>query len=118
MPTACDPIIRQVLRDESITRGLGDIEGRMLMEWLADWTVLFADAARSDDEAWRMTNRLCRRARAINKFVQMWQNPATRNGAGQLAAVERFRWPLPPGPIPTVRLMEQILNWENRFPDE
>ena len=37
MPTeCCDPMIRHVLRDEAITRGLGDIEARMLMEWLAN----------------------------------------------------------------------------------
>jgi hypothetical protein len=118
MPAACDPILRHVLRDESITRGLGDVEGRMLIEWLADWTQLFADAARNDADAWTMTNRLCRRAKAINRFVQLWQNPTTRNGAGQLAASERFGWPLPRGPISPTKLMEHILNWENRFPDE
>ena len=38
MPTQCDVLIRHVLRDEALTRGLGDIEARMLAEWVADWT--------------------------------------------------------------------------------
>jgi hypothetical protein len=117
MPAACEPILRQILRDESITRGLGDIEGRMLIEWVVDWAELFADAANSDFEIQKITSKLCRRAKAINRFVQLWQNPNTRNGAGQLAASERFRWPLPAGPKDPVDLMEQILDWENRFPE-
>ena len=50
MPTQCDELIRHVLRDEALTRGLGDIEARMLVEWLADWTELLSDAARTEDD--------------------------------------------------------------------
>src|SRR5947207_2362141 len=49
---ATDAMVRSVLRDEALTRGLGDIEARMLMEWLANWTELLADAARNEDDAW------------------------------------------------------------------
>ena len=38
MSISCDPLLRHALRDEALTRGLGDIEGRMLAEWVADWT--------------------------------------------------------------------------------
>ena len=58
MATSCDTLIRHVLRDEALTRGLGDIEARMLMEWLADWTELLADAARTEDDAWSCVDRL------------------------------------------------------------
>src|SRR5437899_2807233 len=30
MSISCDPLLRHVLRDEALTRGLGDIEARML----------------------------------------------------------------------------------------
>src|SRR5687767_6050298 len=61
MSTSPDPLLRHVLRDEALTRGLGDIEARMLVEWLTDWTELLAEAARTDDDAWSCVKRLCRR---------------------------------------------------------
>ena len=82
MPTPCDPLLRHVLRDEALTRGLGDIEARMLVEWVADWTELLAEAARTEDDAWSCVRRLCRRGRAIGRFVQLWGDPAA---AGPLA---------------------------------
>ena len=30
------PLVRHILRDEAVTRGLGDVEARMVVEWLAD----------------------------------------------------------------------------------
>ena len=116
MAVEIDPLVRRLARDESITRGLGDIEGRMLIEWVVDWAELFANAARSHSDADSLSNRLTRRAKAINRFVQLWANPSTRMGAGQLAASERFRWPLPDDAVNSVDLMEHILGWENRFP--
>ena len=91
--TDLDPLLRHVLRDEGLTRGLGDIEARMLIEWVTDWTELLADAARTEDDAWSCVRRLCRRARAIGRFVRLWTNPDSRGAAGQLAAAERFSWP-------------------------
>ena len=119
MPTeCCDPMIRHVLRDEAITRGLGDIEARMLMEWLANWTELLASAARTEDEAWSCVNRLCRRGRAIGRFVQLWNEPSGRKSAAQLAASERFAWPLPTSLVDPPDLMHHILTWENQHPEK
>ena len=118
MPVASDQIVKRLVRDDSITSGLGDIEGRMLIEWVVGWAELFADAARSDANAQKMTFRLSRRAKAISRFVQMWANPSTRSGANQFAATERFRWPLPDDSTSSVDLMEHILGWENRYPAE
>lgn len=116
MPAVCDPILRRVLRDESLTRDLGDEEARMLVEWVADWTELLAEAARSDDEAWDLTVKLCRRAKAIARFVNLWNRPRGRGAATQLAAGERFRWPLPIGDVDPGELMRLILDWENEHP--
>ena len=41
--------------------------------------------------------RLCRRARAIGRFVYLWSLQRLRGAAGQLAVAERFYWPLPEG---------------------
>ncbi len=117
MPVACEPLLRYVLREEALTRGLGDIEARMLVEWVADWTQLFADGAQSEAEAWSCIRRLCRRGRAIARFVQLWCCPSSRGAAAQLAAAERFRWPLPARPIDPPDLMHHILTWENQHPD-
>ena len=116
MPTACDPLLRHVLRDEGLTRGLEDVEARMLVEWVADWTELLVEAARTDDDAWSCVRRLCRRGRAISRFVQLWNEPSSRGAAAQLAAAERFSWPLPESRIDPPDLMHHILTWENQHP--
>lgn len=115
MPTSCESMIRHVLRDEALTRGLGDIEGRMLIEWLTDWAELLASASRTEEEAWGYVHRLCRRGRAISRFVQLWSDPRSRGAANQLAASERFDWPLPASADAAwdpADLMEHILEWE------
>ena len=40
-------------------------------------------------------HKLCRRARAVSRFVLLWCGRRDRGAAIQLAAVERFRWALP-----------------------
>jgi hypothetical protein len=117
MPVACEPLLRHVLQDERLTGGLSDIEARMLIDWVTDWTQLLAQAARTESEAWSCVQRLCRRARAIARFVQLWSQPTSRAAAAQLAASERFRWPLPSRPLDPPDLMHHILTWENQYPD-
>ena len=81
-----------------------------------DWTELLADAARSEDDAWSCVGRLCRRGRAIGRFVQLWTDPYDRGAAIQLAASERFDWPLPSSDMDPGDLMHHILTWENQHP--
>lgn len=75
MADTTDALIRGVLRDESLTRGLGDEEGRMLAEWVADWAELLAGAARDSTDARVLVARLARRGKAIGRFVQLWNDP-------------------------------------------
>ena len=103
---------RGIARDESLTRGLGDEEARMLVDWLVGWAEILADGVRTAEEAERLTERLRRRGRAISRFVQLWVEPKSRGSAAQLAATERFGWPLPSGRSEPADLMEHILNWE------
>lgn len=116
MTAATDPLIRGIVRDESLTRGLGDVEARMLVEWVVDWAELLAGAAQTDADAVGLLARLCRRGKAIGRFVRLWDDPRTRGAAAQLAAVERFAWPLPSARIDPPDLMHQILEWESRHP--
>lgn len=114
MAVTIDPLIRGLVRDESLTRGLGDVEARMLVEWVVDWAELLAEAARTDQEAQRLAGRLFRRAKAIGRFVRLWCEPRSQGSAVQLAAVERFGWPLPTDPtIDPADLMQHILTWES-----
>lgn len=120
MTVDCDTLVREIVRDESLTRGLGDEEARMLVEWVVDWAELLADASRSEDHARELVARLRRRGRAIGRFVHLWCDDATndRRGATQLAASERFAWPLPEGEVEPPDLMQHILTWENQHPTE
>ncbi len=120
MTVDCDSLVREIVRDESLTRGLGDEEARMLVEWVVDWAELLADASRSEEDARDLVGRLRRRGRAIGRFVQLWCDDRIRDrrGATQLAASERFAWPLPDGRVDPPDLMQHILMWENQNPSD
>ena len=118
MVVATDPLIRSIVRDDSLTRGLGDEEARMLVDWVTDWAELLIETARSDADAATLIGRLCRRGKAIGRFVHLWTERRTRGAATQLAAVERFAWPLPTRTMEPGDLMHQILDWENQHRDE
>ena len=55
---------------------------------------------------------MCTRARAVSRFVTLWCYHQAWGAAGQLAAVERFAWPLPVAAEDPCELMQTILDWE------
>jgi uncharacterized damage-inducible protein DinB len=119
MPVATDSLLRGIARDESLTRGLGDIEARMLVEWVVDWAELLTEASRTEQDAETLVSRLCRRGKAIARFVQLWCCAREQGAATQLAAAERFTWPLPSNKkVSPPELMEHILNWESQHRGE
>ena len=91
------PLVRHILRDEAITRGLGDVEARMLVDWLTDRAERIADEVPTDAAGWAAVRAMCRRARAVACFVRLWTDPASRGSAAQLAAAAPRPWPLPGG---------------------
>jgi hypothetical protein len=106
-----NPLLTRILSDERLTRGLGDAEARVLVEWLVDSAeelTRTADAAEADREvSW-----LCRRGRAVACFVRLWCLERSRGAAGQLAAAERFAWPLPGTGADPYELMSAIVGCE------
>lgn len=108
------PLLCQFLDDDAVTRGLGDPEARVLVEWLVDRAEALAEDAPSADDATAEMAKLCRRARAIGRFVDLWCLRRQRGAAGQLAAAERFCWPLPTAAEDPCELMRFILTWESR----
>jgi hypothetical protein len=108
------PLLRHILNEEALTRGLGDEEARVLVEWLVDWAEVLALDSDSEQEAWDGLRRLCRRGRGISRFVQLWAEADSRGAAVQLAASEKFAWPLPFMEEDPAELMVRILAWEDR----
>jgi hypothetical protein len=106
------PLLSHILRDDALTRGLGDVEARILIEWLVDFAERLADDSCSDQMANQQIRNLCRRGRAIARFVWLWSTPSSRGAAAQLAAAERFAWPLPPPEADACEVMQAILVWE------
>jgi hypothetical protein len=98
-----------ILDNDRITRGLEDAEARMLIEWLVERAESMASDADLD--------RLVLRARAIAKFVTLWCHKRLESAALQLAATERFAWPLPTQALDACDLMEEILAWESVGPE-
>lgn len=106
-----DPLLHPILSDERLTHGLGDAEARVLVEWLVEEAEDLMELA-NQEEALLAVNWLCRRGRALAHFVRLWCLERARGAAGQLAAAERFAWPLPEGGVDPCELMQTIVAWE------
>jgi hypothetical protein len=106
-----DPLLHIILSDENLTRGLGDAEARVLVEWLVEQAEDLMRQAK-EEEAKMAVAWLCRRGRALAHFVRLWCLERARGPAGQLAAAERFAWPLPPSGADPCELMQTIVSWE------
>lgn len=107
-----NPLLNHILSDERLTRGLGDAEARVLVEWLVEQAEELMHSANAV-EAERAVGWLCRRARAVGRFVVLWCQERARGAAGQLAAAERFNWPLPEAGADPCELMQSIVSYES-----
>jgi hypothetical protein len=106
------PLLGPILRDDALTRGLGDPEARVLVEWLVEQAERLAEVGTAEGTVSLEVKRLCRRGRAIGRFVSLWCHARERGAAGQLAAAERFTWPLPTRAVDPCELMQEILTAE------
>ena len=102
-------VLSLIVANEALTRGLADPEARMLIEWLVERAERLAAAAPPREVLEAEVTRLCRRARAVARFVGLWCYERGRRAACQLAAVERFGWELPPRAVDPCELMQSIL---------
>jgi hypothetical protein len=100
---------RSIVSDEALTRGLGDPEARLLVEWLVDHTEDLTQRLAEHPSSCLAVDRLYRRARAISRFVYLWCYTRSRGPATQLAATERFSWPLPQDQADPCEVMHEIL---------
>ena len=106
-------LLQPVLEDELLTRGLGDEEARLLIEWLVDRAESMLPRTGQIGASLIEVQRLCRRARAASKFVFLWCHQAFHGAACQLAASENFRFPLPLPEVDPYELMQVILEFED-----
>src|SRR6516225_1015554 len=65
-------VLSQIVDNEALTRGLADPEARMLIEWLVEQAERLAGAAPAEEKLATEVARLCRRARAVARFVGLW----------------------------------------------
>lgn len=105
-------LLQPVLDDELLTRGLGDEEARLLIDWLVDQAERFAKRLTDVERCREEVVRLCRRARGVSRFVNLWCHQACHGAACQLAASERFAFPLPLPEVDPYDLMRDILDHE------
>jgi hypothetical protein len=109
-----DAFLSHILDNDALTRGLGDPESRVLVEWLVERTEHLAQSSPDKGSPWPAIHVLYRRARAIGRFVGLWCYAQSPGAAGQLAATERFHWPLPTTTVDPCELMQSILAYEER----
>ncbi len=107
------PLLNPILADESLTRGLGDPEARILIEWLVEEAETLALQESGRQAAERKVTSLRLRGRAVGRFVRLWCIDGAHPAALQLAATERFSWPLPKNTVDPCDLMQYILEWES-----
>src|SRR5690606_15096994 len=60
-----------IMEDDGLTRNLGDAEARLLVEWIVDQAETIGET-HSDDVTLTEVKRLCRRGRAVSRFVRLW----------------------------------------------
>ncbi len=106
------PLLSHILHNDALTRGLGDAEARILVEWLVDQAEELANGSSCETSARERIQTLCRRGRAISRFVALWAEGRSRGAAGQLAVAEGFTWPLPSPDADLCEIMQTILVWE------
>src|SRR5437870_163841 len=88
-------LLGPILGDDSLTRGLGDAEARILVEWLVERMEACHVRSGSEEQTRGEITFWCRRTRAIGRFVTLWCYHNDHGAACQLAATERFPWPFP-----------------------
>lgn len=108
-------LLNPILADDGLTRGLGDEEACLLVHWLVERTELLAGST-APEHLPAGVLRLCRHGRAIARFVWLWSLCDDWAAATQLAASERFTWPLPNVALDPYDLMQLILTWESAAP--
>jgi hypothetical protein len=113
VPTLTRPLLNDILKNDALTRGLGDAEARVLVEWIVERAEVLAEDSPTEDSFNQKLRKLFTRCRAIGRFVMLWGQPALRGGAAQLAAAERFNWPFPPPSAEPYEIMLGILVWED-----
>jgi hypothetical protein len=105
-------LIDRVLDDEAITAGLEDPEARLLVEWLVEQTEHIARSAASPQQAKERVERLCHYARALRQFLVLWCYDKNPGSAAQLAATQKFAWPLPSAEEENaLSILQQVLLW-------
>jgi hypothetical protein len=107
------PLLAPILNDDALTRGLADPEAKVLVEWLVHRAESLAGPKSSESWVRDQIHQLCRRGRAIGRFVSLWCHERQQGAAGQLAVAEQFHWPFPTPQVDAVELMMNIVFWEN-----
>ena len=106
-------LLMPILDNERVTAGLDDAEARLLIEWLVERTEALHAKIPNEASVRTEVQRLCRRARGIARFVSLWCHDRLPGPALQLAATERFTWPLPTEEMDPCDLLGDILAWED-----
>ena len=104
--------LRPILDDDALTRGLGDEEARIMVEWLVERAENLAASSLADQIRRDRLSRLCRRAKSVGRFVRLWCYEEEHGAAVQLAGTEAIDWPLPKGPEDAPDLMTRLLRCE------
>src|SRR5262249_62140283 len=68
------PLLRHILRDEAVTRGLGDVEARMIVEWMADRDEQIAASDPTEEAAQAPVRPVSRRSRVIAWCLRLGPN--------------------------------------------
>lgn len=105
--------LRPILDDESLTRGLGDEEARLLVDWLVERAENLAASSLAETTRKNCLSIVCRRGRIVGRFVRLWSE-GQFGSAVQLAGAENVNWRLPSGPEEPAELMNRLLSFEEQ----
>ena len=102
-------IVRLITAPEALGVGVEDSVARILVEWLESECQQLPEA--SEGELLLRMKDLQIHARGILRFCQLWNAPATRPGAIQLWATQRWGFRLPKGQASLWELLAGATCW-------
>jgi len=108
-------LIRRITSAEAVFRGLDEPAIRVLVEWLESECACLPETL-SDQELDLQVEAILTHARGIARFARLWNDEATRPGAVQLWATQRWGFPLPMGPVQFLDLLQKATSWRPSRP--
>jgi hypothetical protein len=104
-----EALVSRILDDEGLTSNLEEAEAQRLVDWLVAATEQIAESSKSEADAARRVETLCRQARTVGKLIEARCYHADEQAAELIAKKDKLPWPLPEQARPALQTLLEHL---------